>query len=257
MRFDLWRGQHKYAFEDVTFLQALQAFVVPFFVINAVILLFANQLGRYLCGWVCPVGVIIRWAEELEYRIGKNKKLYALSLVGIAFVVSTGSMLWWVDLRVYVLGSWRAKLFTATAQIASMAAILFEMHSLRFNFCRSMCPSGVYFAVLGQKSQTGVQLKETAEKSCKDCDLCERVCPIGLDPRDLMSAPGPRPGLYFDDMSHLSQCIRCGDCVTACDFVFNKDQAPGVLELGFDERFMDDVGGDELKTPPRSEKFAV
>ena len=237
LRFDLWGGEHRYMGEAVTFTAALKAFVVPFFVINAVILLVTHQLGRYLCGWVCPTGVIIRWAEEIEYKMRAWPIARRALVAAIAFVVATGGMIWWVDLRVYTQGTWQSAGIAAAAHLGLTGLIYFEMQVLRFGFCHSLCPSGVYFAVLGQLSRTGITEITREENNCIDCGVCATVCPVDIEPRDMLKPAGEAPGIYFDGMSTLSRCIRCGDCVTACDVIYQKTGAPGVLEMGFNEDF--------------------
>lgn len=237
LKFDLWSGRNILWGEEKSFVEVFKNFVVPFFAINAIILIVTHQLGRYLCGWVCPTGVFSRWAEELEYRLQGRPLTYYSALAVLSITVAFGGPLWWVDLRVFTEGSALAVSLTILGWLLLAVAIFIEVAWWRLGFCKSACPSGVYFAVLGQRSQTGVRMVETETEKCNNCKSCVDVCPVDLDPRDLLAAPKKAPGIYFSHMSSLSRCLRCGDCITACDFVFNKRSEQGVLHLGFDEAF--------------------
>lgn len=237
LKFDFWGGKHYYLFQESQFLDTLSAFKWPFLIINLIIIIVSHQIGRYLCGWVCPTGVIARWGEELELRFGAKSWSYRGSVALISIVVATGALYWFVDLRVYLAGTLSAQGIVATIHLGLAGAIYYEMVRLRFHFCKKWCPSGVYFAVLGQMSRTGIQLIEREEAPCKDCDLCDTVCPIDLEPRKLIADAPDSQGIYLNGMSPLSLCIRCGDCVSACDYVFKSEGKGGVLEMGFGEQF--------------------
>lgn len=234
LRFDFWGGNHLLWGESLSFLEVFQGFVVPFFAINAAILIITHQLGRFLCGWICPTGVISRWAEELEYLLYKNfGQAYYAAIGVISLVVAAGGMLWFVDPQVMIAGSGLAKTLTVLAWLLLAGLVFFEMNVWRLGFCRVACPSGVYFAILAQKSQTAVTLENRDDAQCLNCNACMTVCPVELNPKDLSEKQQSTPGLYFDGMNQLSRCLRCGDCVRACDLIFDKKNVPGVLNLGF------------------------
>jgi ferredoxin-type protein NapH len=237
LRFDFWGGRHYYGGVETTFTEVMNAFVLPFIVLNLIILIVSHQIGRYLCGWICPTGVMARWGEELESRLGQRSWRYRLIVLALSFVVATGGLLWIVDLNVYLSGSSLAVSVVALLHLSLTLAIYFEMTHLRFIFCKKLCPSGVYFAVLGQLSRTGITRTNRSGSPCKDCGVCDRVCPMSLNPRRLKDHIPESQGIYLNGMNSLSLCIRCGDCVAACDFVFRKESKPGVLVLGVNESF--------------------
>ena len=71
-------------------------------------------------------------------------------------------------------------------------------------------------------------------EACTDCGACDTVCPMDLAPRQLLDGP-PREqrGLYPEHSTNLSLCIRCGDCVRACEGTNLKREEPTPLALGF------------------------
>ena len=67
-------------------------------------------------------------------------------------------------------------------------------------WCRYLCPLGATFAVVGHLSVFRIRRSSNA---CTDCTLCDRPCPVGIEPSN--AAP-----LASTD------CIGCLDCVAAC-----------------------------------------
>ncbi len=81
------------------------------------------------------------------------------------------------------------------------------VRSIGLDFCRKWCPSGVYFALLGEESRNGVEFAHPS--SCTDCKACEKVCPMDLSPRHVPDgAPREGLGFYPDRASNLALCIR-------------------------------------------------
>ncbi len=88
-----------------------------------------------------------------------------------------------------------------------------------YAFCRSLCPSGTYFALLSRSWVIDLHFENPDE--CIDCDACIRICPTDLDPlyRDQPIARlNANWDVYPDDYRHCaSRCFLCGDCIKACD----------------------------------------
>jgi NAD-dependent dihydropyrimidine dehydrogenase PreA subunit len=96
-------------------------------------------------------------------------------------------------------------------------------------FCRDWCPSGVYFAVLGQNTLNGIQFAHP--DTCTECKACDKVCPMDLHPRELSGgAYRGGSGFYPQALSNFALCIRCGDCVVACEDV-NRSRREGAPSL--------------------------
>lgn len=233
LRFDLWRGRHQWLGETVSLSEAARAFAFPFLAINIVIILVSRFFGRYLCGFVCPVGSLsrlIEWARYTE-RKGRHKILgpsvALLSSAVLCFIVFA----FWIDPRVFVEGSPTARTVSGVLLGAGTLTFFGIVQFLGLKFCRDWCPSGVYFGVLGQKTVNGIEFKEEA---CTKCGLCDNVCPMDLEPRHMSGGEyrGAR-GLYGEHMSNFALCIRCGDCVTACAEVGSHRSEDVALRMGF------------------------
>ena len=86
--------------------------------------------------------------------------------------------------------------------------------------------SGIYFAMLGHDTFNGVDLAHP--ESCTDCGACEKACPMDLLPRTLPGAAHRKgSGLYPDGASNFALCIRCGDCIAACEATTARNQGGG------------------------------
>ncbi len=235
LRFDFWAGRHRLLGEPATFLVVARAFAWPFLAVNVLILLVSRFLGRWLCGFVCPVGALNRLAEWFRWRHRKSRT----GVVGTTLVLAVCALLgaivfgFWVDWAVFARGSTTAKI-AAGAFFAGVTLSLFALvELLGMRFCRDFCPSGVYFALLGPRTLTGIGFANP--QNCTDCHACERVCPVDLEPRR-MSAGEPRGsrGFYPDGLSNFANCLRCGDCVVACEETTDPVDTP--LRMGLLQR---------------------
>lgn len=223
-RVDLWGGNHVLLGDPATFVGALKGVVVAIaslwgttFVVNTVV-------GRFFCGWGCPVGYVSRLGEEVDREKSRARRLLQ-HLTGAGFVGAfVGAvMLWWVDPRVLVDGSWTAR----AVVVGTFAALSFGgfLHAFlwRFLFCIRVCPIGLYYRYVTSKAPVGVQFVEIPDP-CIQCGACEKVCPVNLDPKrlgDVVVAKSDESagaaGRYGD-----AECLRCGDCVEACRMIFSS-----------------------------------
>ncbi len=234
LRLDLWGGNNHWLGERVDLVAAAKAFAFPFLGINVAIVLASRYLGRWLCGFVCPVGNLNRLAEWFQWRHRKTWRRWLgfASVLLVCLVLAAITFGFWVDWRVFRDGSPRATLL-AGAFLGAMTFGLFAIvQGLGMRFCREYCPSGVYFAVLGPTSLTGVAFAHP--EACTDCGACESVCPVDLKPREMAEgAPRSARGFYPDELTNVANCLRCGDCVAACEATTARFETPTPLRLGW------------------------
>ncbi len=195
-------------------------------------------LGRFVCGFLCPFGLV----QDLLYRIplpGKKKKgkllpgdrvlrkaRYVLLVVfclllpmAAVDVVGQGSP-WFCQ---YVcpsgtlLGS--VPLLTANAALRSaigplwvwkmaLMAVLLALGTLYYRpFCRYLCPLGAVYGLFNPVSLYKIRVDEAA---CIRCGRCRAICGFDIPVWQRPNSP---------------ECIRCGRCVEACP--------TGALRMGF------------------------
>ena len=77
-------------------------------------------------------------------------------------------------------------------------AFLFDTFVSRAGTCRTLCPGGAMFSLLGSASLLRV-VRDPPK--CTDCTVCDVVCNLGQRP-------------MTDQLDN--SCERCGKCVAAC-----------------------------------------
>ena len=234
LRIDLWAGHHMWLGEPVDTLAAARAFAFPFLAVNIAIIVASRFFGRWLCGFGCPIGNMIRLAEWFHWNGRKGWKRYVrtLPVLSACMLLSAITFSFWVDWRVFVDGS-RFAVTASSVFLFGMGLGFYALvQGLGMTFCREYCPSGIYFSLLGPETRTGIEFANP--DACTDCHSCEKVCPVDLKPRE-MATEDCRDGLglYPDGISNFANCLRCGDCVVVCEDVTGKHEGPVPLTLGW------------------------
>ncbi len=208
-------------------LQALlnqRGFQIPFAALG-VLFVFGSLLGRAVCGWLCPFGLV----QDLLHRIplfrkrkqlpghrvlkyGKYAVLLLLVFAGSAFVwdgmvkspafckylCPSGTLFGAIPL-LSVNDSLRSQaggLFLWKAAVL-IAVILLAVKVFR-PFCQYLCPLGAIYGLFNRFSLVQIRWDSAA---CTSCGACEHACPAGLCREQISVSP---------------ECIRCGKCVDAC-----------------------------------------
>ncbi len=234
LRIDLWGGHHHYLGHELGLVETLKRFAFPFLAINVAIIVASRFLGRYLCGFVCPYGAVARLADWLRLRSKSRAQRFGANaaLLGVCGAMCAVAFSFWVDWRVFQQGSSLAMASAALFLVALVASFYAMVKRLGLDFCRNWCPSGVYFALLGHESFNGVEFAH--RESCIECNACDKACPMDLAPREMSGgAYLDGHGFYPDGQSNFSLCIRCGDCVVACEGVTAHLEGPTPLRMGF------------------------
>jgi len=194
----------------------------PYYVFG-ILVLYGILLGRFICGFLCPFGLI----QELLYKIKtpKLKKnrftkifsyfkyvlltflvvivpvLYGLRNVPLPgfckYVCPAGTIEGAFGLlsnkvnegelaRLGPLFTWK---FALAVSIILGSVFIFRV------FCRFLCPLGALYGLFNKISIFGIKLDKP---KCVDCGLCTAKCKM--------------------DISHVGdhECISCGDCISVC-----------------------------------------
>lgn len=186
------------------------------------LLLAGALLGRAVCAFLCPFGLI----QELLYRIPvpkvkKSRVTRALSLIkyGILIVFVIGLPLFYLQKNgvstpafckyICPVGTLEGalpmlaaspELFSGVGGIfilkASLLAGIIVMAAFVFRvFCRFLCPLGAIYSLFNPVAILGIRVDG---KKCTGCGACVKACRMDVK--------------KVNDR----ECIRCGECRAAC-----------------------------------------
>ncbi len=185
----------------------------PLLVSVAIPVVVTLLLGRVFCSWICPAGLLFELAGKLrkllrlaELRPAEvhfsHRNKYLLLLAGLAVVAAVGAPIFALVYPPAVLSRVvHAWIFgtALTGMLVLLAAIvLFELFVSPRWWCRTMCPGGALYAVLGWPRVLRVRLDAGR---CSGCRECEPVC-----------EPGLNPVLESESI----ECDNCGVCIRHC-----------------------------------------
>ncbi|MBQ6431503.1 MAG: 4Fe-4S binding protein [Oscillospiraceae bacterium] len=195
----------------------------PAFYVVGLLLLFGLLLGRVICGFLCPFGLI----QELLHKIPTKKvkkspltrKLSRLKYV-ILLVFAVAIPAWFALKNLplpgfckYICpagtleGAVLLLLHPANGALRAMtgglfwwkltllATILTACVFVYRAFCRFLCPLGALYGLLSRLALLGVKVDAGR---CTDCGACVRVCPMDI------RRVGDR------------ECVQCGTCISVC-----------------------------------------
>lgn len=193
----------------------------PFYVLGLMIL-FGMLLGRVVCGWLCPFGLV----QELLYKIPtpklhKNQATRTLTklkyIIGLLFVIVLPLvffMVLGVGAPAFCKYICPAGTLEAAVPLLSTNPFLQQNLGMLFNwkafllivtilasifvyrpFCRFICPLGAFYGLFNKLSYFGIQVDAA---KCIGCNNCIRKCKM-----DCVKV-GDR------------ECINCGECIGVC-----------------------------------------
>ena len=195
----------------------------PAFYAVGVLLLFGLLLGRVICGWACPMGLLQELLHKLPTpKLKKGKLTRALSWVKYAllaalvlavplyyafrrtplpafckYICPAGTLEGALGLLLHPANGEKLGLLGPlfTNKFILLVLILTACVFLYRAFCRFLCPLGAIYGLMSRLALLGVKLDKAA---CTDCGVCRAVCPM--------------------DIRHVGdrECISCGKCVAAC-----------------------------------------
>lgn len=188
-----------------------------------VLLLFGLTLGRTICGFLCPIGLV----QELLHKLPTpklRKSRFTRWLSGLKYVIlavfAVGLPLWYARSSLPVpafckyicpAGTLEGALpLLSSPANASSLGMLGDLFTLKFLiavimlgaavfiyrvFCRFLCPLGAIYSLFSRVALLGVQVDA---HRCTGCGACVRACK--MDVRRV----GDR------------ECIHCGECAAVC-----------------------------------------
>ena len=177
------------------------------------LIVYALIRGRVFCGWVCPVNLvleIIDWLRKklhikVEERVlPRHVKVYVaagvlvLSAILSFPVFEALSPISFINKGI-VLGS-------MVGGVTLLAIVLVELFWGHRVWCRSLCPLGGFYEVVGKVGLVNVKINHEA---CIGCNKCKGAC---LCDPEILDAPVSGE----DTIVRAGDCMLCGKCIEAC-----------------------------------------
>ena len=195
---------------------------VPYYIFG-IILLYCIIFGRWICGFLCPFGLVQDLLHKIKTpKLKKNRVTKVLSyfkyVILAVFVFVIPLLYIFRDLPLpafckYIcpagtLGGAIGLLMNPaneglfpmlgplfTWKFALLISFIVSAIFIYRVFCRFFCPLGALYGIFNRFSVLGIKLEK---KKCTDCGLCIDTCKM--------------------DVSHVGdhECISCGDCIDVC-----------------------------------------
>lgn len=203
----------------------------PFYIVG-VCLLFGIIFGRFICGFLCPFGLV----QDLLYKI-KLDKLKFLSkkelppkiakpltylkyVILVVFVIlmpifvtdkfglsdpffckwicPSGTLFGGVPLLTLNEGLRDNIGFLFGVKASILAIIIISSIIIYRPFCKYLCPLGAFYGLFNKLSFYQMSVDKL---KCTKCMQCEKRCPMQVEVLKDINSP---------------ECIRCGECKKAC-----------------------------------------
>ena len=191
--------------------------------IMGILLLYGLILGRTICGFLCPVGLIQELLHKLPTpKLQKNRITRSCSYIKYVllaifvlliplyfatqelplpafckYICPAGTLEGAVGLlshpqhkdKLSMLGFLFTHKFVLMLIICAVCVFVYRA------FCRFFCPLGAIYGLFTKIAVIGVKVEST---QCVDCGRCIRRCPM--------------------DIRHVGdhECIHCGECIDVC-----------------------------------------
>lgn len=198
---------------------------VAFYVIGYIALL-GVILGRFICGWLCPFGLVqellhkiplkkITIPERVDKILRKLKYVFLLVLVillpiilrdeyGVSFpyfckwVCPVGMLEGGIPLMIVDEGLRSAAHFLYAWKMVILVVMVLASIVIHRPFCKYICPLGAFYGLFNRISFLKLKCNKV---TCTECGACAKICKMQVDPSKTPNS---------------SECIRCGECVKVC-----------------------------------------
>lgn len=196
------------------------------FYIVGFLLFFGSVFGRFICGWLCPFGLI----QDLLYKIPFFRKRKNLPghkvLVWMKYVILALFVILLPLLAVDIVGQgspWFCKYICPSGTLTAGIPLVALNESLKHAvgglfiwkmalllvlilcalwvyrpFCKYICPLGAVYSFFNPIALYRYQVDES---SCTKCGKCQKTCKMDIKVWEKPNHP---------------ECIRCGECLEEC-----------------------------------------
>lgn len=195
------------------------------FYVAGLLILFGSILGRFICGWMCPFGLVQEMLYKIPSRKLRKKSVFGVFKYGKYVILAVFVLLLPVlySLQKGVTIPAFCKYICPAGTLEAGVPLVALNESLRYTigwlfywkmlllaamvlsaafiyrpFCRFICPLGAIYAMFNSIAVFGLKVDSA---KCTRCGICTGACKVDIHPFDMPNDP---------------ECVRCGDCVKAC-----------------------------------------
>lgn len=199
----------------------------PYYIVG-IGLLFGITLGRFICGFLCPFGMVQDLLHKIKTKKFKIPKKVSKILTYLKYVIL---IVFVILMPIYLTDKFNlsepyfCKLICPSGTLFGGIPLLTLNEGLRENigslfflkfsiliiilvtsiityrpFCKYICPLGAFYGLFNKYSFYQMKVDKV---SCTNCKQCEKKCPMEVEVTKNINSP---------------ECIRCGECVKACNF---------------------------------------
>jgi ferredoxin len=199
---------------------ALSDWTVPRWTwIGLAVLVLTSVLGRFFCGWVCPLGTlqqIVSWVAGPERRkrpkINRYHRWFSIKYIVLAVLLVWAALganhIGWLGPipllhRAFAAGIrplWHGGLAQGGwVSFGLLATILLLSAAVPRFFCRAVCPLGALMGIFARLAP--LRIRRDQSGSCTGCTLCVFACQGADEPLD---------------KHRVSECHVCLNCLGKC-----------------------------------------
>lgn len=209
-----------------------------------------STMGTVFCGWACPQNTASTWANQLTSRLLGKRALLNWGDETKQVKLSSGKNHWqnWLSLGIrltliammlamipmlYFLPPGAIWSFVTLQADERFSASLYWIYAvfvfltltnialIRHYVCRYMCIYRMWQFLFKTRDTLHIQYDASRGGDCAKCNFCVTSCPVEIDPRNTAT---------FDS------CTNCGECISACDSLYEKQGKRGLLQYKFGPR---------------------
>ncbi len=195
------------------------------FYVLGLLMLFGIVLGRLICGFLCPFGLVQDLLHKIPIKKVKvNPKVdkvlryvkYVVLLVLVIllpilirdemnmgdtwfcrYICPAGSLAG-ISLLALNPSLLKALGFLFSWKMCLLLIVLISSTLIHRPFCKYLCPLGAFYGLF---AKFGLYQMNLDKSKCVDCGKCEQQCPMDVKCTQNINS---------------AECIRCGKCKSAC-----------------------------------------
>ncbi|MFD1405245.1 4Fe-4S binding protein [Robinsoniella peoriensis] len=196
------------------------------FYVIGFLMAFGAFFGRFICGWLCPFGLVQDLLHKIPFPVKIRKVPGDKFLKYLKYIILVVFVIILPMFAVNILGNgdpWFCKWICPSGTLfggiplVSANPPLQEAIGFLFNwkmgililiivlsiviyrpFCRYLCPLG---AIYGCFNKVSIYRYKVDDKKCINCKKCQKVCEMNIPVYETPNSP---------------ECIRCGKCKKSC-----------------------------------------